>query len=56
MKELNRVSSVYIWEIIFQTERLISSEALNARANSMLDTYCAKADEIFTVVKAGFGQ
>ena len=33
-----------------------TAEALNARANSMLDTYCAKADEIFTVVKAGFGQ
>ena len=33
-----------------------TAEALNARANSMLSTYCTKADEIFATVKAGFGQ
>jgi len=33
---------VYIWEIIFQTERLISSEALNARACQMCSTNSRK--------------
>ena len=32
------------------------AEELNAKANGMMDKYCAMADEIFTVVKAGFGQ
>ena len=32
------------------------AEELNARANHMLNVYCAKADEIFHTVKAGFGQ
>ncbi len=32
------------------------AEEMNARANGMLNTYCAKADEIFNTVKAGFGQ
>ena len=33
-----------------------TAEALTAKANRMLDTCCAKADEIFNTVKAGFGQ
>ena len=32
------------------------AEELNSKANSMLNTYCAKADEIFSTVKAGFHQ
>ena len=32
------------------------AEELNAKANGMLNTYCALADEIFNTVKAGFGQ
>ena len=32
------------------------AEAWNAKANAMLDKYCAMADEIFATVKAGFGQ
>ena len=32
------------------------AEQLNAKANAMLAKYCAMADEIFTTVKAGFGQ
>ena len=32
------------------------AEELNAKANGMLNKYCAMADEIFTAVKAGFGQ
>ena len=32
------------------------AEELNAKANAMLDKYCALADRIFTQVKAGFGQ
>ena len=32
------------------------AERMNAKANGMLDTYCAMADEIFNTVKAGFGQ
>ena len=32
------------------------AEEMNAKANSMLTTYCAKADAIFSMVKAGFGQ
>jgi len=32
------------------------AEEMNAKANGMLGTYCAKADEIFSTVKAGFGQ
>ena len=33
-----------------------NAEALNAKANDMLNKYCAMADEIFNTVKAGFGQ
>ena len=33
-----------------------TAEAMNAKANEMLTKYCAIADEIFTTVKAGFGQ
>ena len=32
------------------------AEEMNAKANGMLSKYCALADEIFTTVKAGFGQ
>ena len=32
------------------------AEEMNAKANGMLNKYCAAADEIFTTVKAGFGQ
>lgn len=32
------------------------AEEMNAKANGMLTKYCALADEIFTTVKAGFGQ
>ena len=32
------------------------AEEMNAKANGMLDTYCAMADDIFNEVKAGFGQ
>ena len=32
------------------------AEEMNAKANGMLTQYCAMADEIFTTVKAGFGQ
>ncbi|MBE6934172.1 MAG: cyclodeaminase/cyclohydrolase family protein [Ruminococcaceae bacterium] len=32
------------------------AEEMNAKANAMLTKYCAMADEIFTTVKAGFGQ
>ena len=32
------------------------AEELNAKANGMLDKYGKMADEIFTTVKAGFGQ
>lgn len=32
------------------------AEEMNAKANAMLHTYCALADEIFNTVKAGFGQ
>ena len=32
------------------------AEALNAKANAMLDKYCAMADEIFATVKTSFGQ
>ena len=32
------------------------AEELNAKANGMLNTYCAKADEIFNMVKANFNQ
>ena len=31
------------------------AEELNAKANGMMDKYCAMADEIFNTVKAGFG-
>lgn len=30
------------------------AEEMNAKANGMLDTYCAKADEIFQTVRANF--
>ncbi len=33
-----------------------TAETMNAKANEMLKKYCAIADEIFTTVKAGFGQ
>lgn len=33
-----------------------AAEALNTRCLQMLETYCAKADEIFETVKAGFLQ
>ena len=33
-----------------------TAEEMNAKANGMLTKYCAMADEIFTTVKAGFGQ
>ena len=33
-----------------------TAEAMNAKANEMLTKYCAIADDIFTTVKAGFGQ
>ena len=33
-----------------------TAEAMNAKANEMLKQYCAIADDIFTTVKAGFGQ
>ena len=32
------------------------AEEMNAKANAMLNKYCAVADEIFNTVKAGFGQ
>ena len=32
------------------------AEQMNAKANAMMDKYCAMADEIFGEVKAGFGQ
>ena len=32
------------------------AEEMNAKANGMLNKYGAMADEIFTTVKAGFGQ
>ena len=32
------------------------AEEMNAKANGMLNQYCALADEIFNTVKAGFGQ
>ena len=32
------------------------AEEMNAKANGMMDKYCAIADEIFHTVKAGFGQ
>ena len=32
------------------------AEEMNAKANGMLNKYCALADEIFMTVKAGFGQ
>ena len=32
------------------------AEEMNAKANGMMDKYCAIADEIFNTVKAGFGQ
>ena len=32
------------------------AEEMNAKANDMLNKYCAVADEIFNTVKAGFGQ
>ena len=32
------------------------AEEMNAKANGMLNKYCALADEIFGTVKAGFGQ
>ena len=32
------------------------AEEMNAKCNAMMDKYCAIADEIFTTVKAGFGQ
>ena len=32
------------------------AEEMNAKANGMLNKYCAMADEIFNTVKAGFGQ
>jgi len=34
----------------------VVAEELNAKANGMLNKYCAMADEIFVTVKAGFGQ
>ncbi|MBQ6890281.1 MAG: cyclodeaminase/cyclohydrolase family protein [Oscillospiraceae bacterium] len=33
-----------------------AAQALNAKANGMLSTYCALADGIFNTVKASFGQ
>ena len=33
-----------------------TAEAMNAKANEMLNKYCAIADEIFTTVKSGFDQ
>ena len=33
-----------------------TAEALNARVNTMLSTYCPRADEIFNTVMSGFGQ
>lgn len=33
-----------------------AAEEMNATVNAMLDKYCALADQIFTEVKAGFGQ
>ena len=32
-----------------------TAERLNSRANAMLSTYCARADEIFNTVLSGFG-
>ena len=32
------------------------TDALNAKANNMLDTYCAKADAIYAMVRANFNQ
>jgi len=32
------------------------AEEMNAKANGMLNKYCAMADTIFNEVKAGFGQ
>ena len=32
------------------------AQELNAKANAMLNTYCAKADEIFVAVRANFNQ
>ena len=32
------------------------AEEMNAKANGMMNKYCPIADEIFTTVKAGFGQ
>lgn len=32
------------------------AEQMNAKANGMLNEFCAKADAIFNTVKAGFGQ
>ena len=34
----------------------VAAEELNAKANGMLNKYCAMADEIFVTDKAGFGQ
>ena len=34
----------------------VVAEELNAKANAMLDKYCALADRIFAEVKTGFGQ
>ncbi len=34
----------------------VVAEEMNAKVNTMLDNYCPLADQIFTEVKAGFGQ
>lgn len=45
--------------VFINTKSLLNrtvAEEINAKANEMLKEYCALADQIFTEVKAGFGQ
>ena len=45
--------------VFINTKTLLNraiAEEMNAKCNAMMDKYCAIADEIFTTVKAGFGQ
>ena len=54
--ELSCQAIEYISVFAAKGSRLAVAEELNAKANGMLNTYCAKADEIFNMVKANFNQ
>ncbi len=51
-----QAASLYVFINTKSLKNRAVAEELNAKANAMLNTYCAMADSIFNTVKAGFGQ